>query len=206
MRETIDYAAERSWWAEGDHPLDARERERIGRALVAGEDPGCFARGRLDGRTLLWVATASRLVEVGMGWFGRTAAVPLSAIEGIEVEEGAHGWTVRLAVSGGRRTLIAVSPALGRPFLARLEEATGRTISFLPSRRAQASRLFVSRMGVEPAPAVAGRPPLREAAPAVADHTAVALTAALRDAADLHQRGALTDEEFAALKRRLLGS
>jgi hypothetical protein len=205
MRETIDYAAERSWWAEGDHPLDPRERERVGRALEAGEDPGCFARGRLDGRTLLWVATARRLVEIGMGWFGRTVAVPLTAIEGIEAEEGAHGWTIRVAVPGGRRTLIAVSPSLGRPFLARLEEATGRTVSFLPSRRARAGRLFVSRMGVDPSPQTASLAPARDPAPAVADHTAVALTAALRDAADLHQRGALSDEEFAALKRRLLG-
>jgi hypothetical protein len=32
------------------------------------------------------------------------------------------------------------------------------------------------------------------------------MLAQLREAADLHQSGALTDDEFTALKRRLLGS
>jgi hypothetical protein len=40
---------------------------------------------------------------------------------------------------------------------------------------------------------------------APADHTAVSRAAALREAAELHRSGALSDDAFANLKRRLLG-
>jgi hypothetical protein len=203
MRETIDYGAERSWWAEGDHPLDGRELERVRAALAPGEAVALFARGRLDGRSLVWAVTAERLVEVRMGWFGRHEALPLASVTAIEVEEGAHGWTIRVAAAGGRRTLIAVAPSLGRPLVRRLEEVSGSAVSFMASRRAGTTRLFVSHMRGAPASVPAPTGP-SEATRAPSDHTAASLTAALREAAELHRSGALSDEEFAAVKRRLL--
>jgi hypothetical protein len=206
MRETIDYAAERSWFAAGDHPLDSRERERLRQALEGGDEIRQFVRGRTDGRPTVWAATERRLVFCSLGWFGRTRQLGYDAVAALQVEEGAHGWTLRLDSAQGREALVAVAPALGRGFLALLEEKAGKTAAFLASRRASASRLFVTRHGPA-APAApdapARRAPLPPAAPA--DHTAVSLTTALREAAELHRSGALSDDEFATLKRRLLG-
>jgi hypothetical protein len=206
MRETIDYSAERSWFAAGDHPLEPRERDRVQRVLEANEAIAHFVRGRSDGRPAVWAATDRRIVCCTLGWFGSSATLAYASLAAHQVEEGVHGWTIRLDSSGGREALVAVAPSLGRTFVGHLESVTGKTVTFLPSRRTSTSRFFVARRGVaaaggESAPEPPGMPPL----PAPADHTAVGLTSALREAAELHRSGALTDEEFAALKRRLLG-
>jgi hypothetical protein len=129
-----------------------------------------------------------------------------ASVAALQVEEGAHGWTIRLDSSRGREALVAVAPSLGRTFVGHVESVTGLPVTFLASRRTATSRLFVARRG---RPAVEGvpspEPPRMPAQPAPADHTAVGLTTALREAAELHRNGALTDDEFAALKRRLLG-
>jgi hypothetical protein len=204
MRETIDYLTERSWFAAGDHPLERRERERLQQSLQAGETITQFVRGRAEGRPAVWAATDQRLVFCGLGWFGRASALTYDRVAAHQVEEGAHGWTIRLDSANGREALVAVAPSLGRGFVALLEAKTGKPVTFLASRRAGTSRLFVSHQGApaqhEPPDRAATMPP---AAPA--DHTAVGLTAALREAAELHRSGALSDDEFTALKRRLLG-
>lgn len=206
MRETIDYSAERSWFAAGDHPLDPRERERVQRALEASEAIAHFVRGRSDGRPAVWAATDRRIVCCTLGWFGSSAALAYESVAAHQVEEGVHGWTIRLDSSRGREALVAVAPSLGRTFVGHVESVTGKPVTFLASRRTTTSRLFVARRG---RPAVDGvptpEPPRMPAHPAPADHTAVGLTTALREAAELHRNGALTDDEFAALKRRLLG-
>jgi hypothetical protein len=206
MRETIDYSAERSWFSEGDHPLEPRERDRLQRALDAGEAIARFVRGRSDGRPAVWAASDRRIVCCTLGWFGSSAVLDYASVAALQVEEGAHGWTIRLDSSRGREALVAVPPSLGRSFVAHLESVTGKAVTFLPSRRTATPRLFVARQG---APGAGGRaahePPPMPANPAPADHTAVGLTTALREAADLHRSGALTDDEYAALKRRLLG-
>ena len=206
MHETIDYSAERSWFAAGDHPIEPRERERVQQALEQGELITQFVRGRSDGRPTIWVATDRRLVFSSLGWFGRTRLLGYESVAAHQVEEGAHGWTIRLDSVHGREALVAVAPTLGRGFVTHLEERTQKPVTFLASRRVATSRLFVShRPGAAPAaPSSAPEPPpMPRATPA--DHTAVSLTTALREAAELHRSGALSDDEFAALKRRLLG-
>jgi len=206
MHESIDYTVERSWFAAGDHPIEPRERERVHRSLEDGEAIAQFVRGRSDGRPTIWVATDRRLVFASMGWFGRTRLLGYESVAAHQVEEGAHGWTLRLDSVHGREALVAVAPALGRGFVAHLEERTQLPVTFLVSRRASTSRLFVSngRSDTPKAPnGAAALPPMQRVAPA--DHTAVSLTTALREAAELHRSGALSDDEFAALKRRLLG-
>jgi hypothetical protein len=205
MRETIDYSAERSWFAAGDHPLEARERDRLAKAVPAGEAWTHFVRGRVDGRDAVWVLTAGRVVSAALGFLGRAHAVALADVRALEVEEGAHGWTIRLDHAGGRLALVAAPPSLGRGFLAELEGRTGKAVTFLASRRQGQTRFFVSRVGGAAPTATPAPPPAAARAAAPADHTAVSLTAALREAADLHQRGVLTNDEFSALKRRLLG-
>jgi hypothetical protein len=206
MRETIDYSVEHSWFAAGDHPLEPRERERVQRALEANEAIVHFVRGRSDGRPAVWVATDRRIVCCTLGRFGRSAALAYASLAAHQVEEGAHGWTIRLDSSGGREALVAVAPSLGRAFVGHVESVTGKPVTFIASRRTTSSRLFVARRG---APAVGGvpapAPPRMPPHPAPADHTAVGITTALREAAELHRSGVLTDDEFAALKRRLLG-
>jgi hypothetical protein len=206
MRETIDYSAERSWFSAGDHPLEPRERDRVQRVLETGEAIAHFVRGRSDGRPGVWAATDRRIVCCTLGWFGSSAALAYASVAAHQVEEGAHGWTIRLDSSSGREALVAVAPSLGRSFVEHLESVTGKAVTFIPSRRTATPRLFVARHGTTgvgglPAPEPLRMPPH----PAPADHTAVALTAALREAAELHRNGALTDDEYAALKRRLLG-
>lgn len=208
MHETIDYSAERSWFAAGDHPIEPRERERVQRLLEGGEAIVHFVRGRSDGRPTIWAATERRLVFCSLGWFGRSRQIAFEALAAHQVEEGAHGWTIRLDSASGREALVAVAPGLGRGFVQFVEERTGKPVTFFASRRASTSRLFVThRRGVPDAgpgnhaPVPAPSMPPR----AVADHTAVSLTQALREAAELHRSGALSDDEFAALKRRLLG-
>jgi hypothetical protein len=207
MRETIDYSAERSWFSTGDHPLEPRERERVQRVLESGETIAHFVRGRSDGRPGVWAATERRIVCCTLGWFGSSATLEYASLAAHQVEEGVHGWTIRLDSSRGREALVAVAPSLGRPFVGHLESVTGKPVTFLASRRTTTSRLFVARHGQ---PAVDGgpapqSPPRLPPQPAPADHTAVGLTTALREATELHRSGALTDDEFAALKRRLLG-
>jgi hypothetical protein len=205
IRETIDYSAERSWFAAGDHPLEVRERDRLARALQPGETWTHFVRGRVDGKDAVWVLTEGRVVSAALGFLGRSQAVAVRDVRAFEVEEGAHGWTIRLDHADGRLALVAAPPSLGRGFVAELEGRTGKTVGFVASRRQGNSRFFVSRAaGAAPMPAASG-PPAAALSSAPADHTAVALTAALREAADLHQRGVLSDDEFAALKRKLLG-
>ncbi|HEX5817564.1 MAG TPA: SHOCT domain-containing protein [Gemmatimonadales bacterium] len=204
MRETIDYSTERSWFAAGDHPLERRERERLQKSLEGGEEITQYVRGRSEGRPAVWAATERRLVFCSLGWFGRTSVLPYDRVAAHQVEEGAHGWTIRLDSASGREALVAVAPSLGRGFVTLLESKTGKPVTFLASRRSTTSRLFVSHHGA-PAP---HETPTRAVAPppaAPADHTAVGLTAALREAAELHRSGALSDDEFTALKRRLLG-
>lgn len=206
IRETIDYAAERSWFAAGDHPIEARERDRLARALQPGEAWTHFVRGRVDGKDAVWVLTEQRLVSAALGFLGRSQAVAVGDVQAFEVEEGAHGWTIRLDHAGGRLALVAAPPSLGRGFVAELEGRTGKAVGFLPSRRQGNTSFFVSRAaGAAPSPRAPQAPTAAAMPQAAADHTAVALTAALREAADLHQRGVLSDDEFAALKRKLLG-
>jgi hypothetical protein len=205
MRETIDYSAERSWFAAGDHPLDGRERDRLLKLLQPGEAWSHHVRGRVDGRDAVWVATPTRIAMASFGWRGMAAHVPFDAVAALEVEEGAHGWTIRLDHARGRVALVAAPPTLGRGFVAHLEERTGRTVTFLASRRASQTSWFVTRRATSPAPQGLMPPAAAQVGQAAADATAVGLTAALREAADLHQRGVLSDDEFTALKRKLLG-
>ena len=195
-------SSERSWFAAGDHPLEPRERERVQRALEADEAIAHFVRGRSDGRAAVWAATDHRIVCCTLGWFGSSAGLAYASLAAHQVEEGVHGWTIRLDSSRGREALVAVAPSLGRAFVGHVESVTGKPITFLASRRSTTSRLFVARRGPDGVPAPT---PPRMPDPAPADHTAVHLTTALREAAELHRNGALTDDEFAALKRRLLG-
>jgi hypothetical protein len=204
MHETIDYSTERSWFAAGDHPLERRERERLQKSLEGDEAITQFVRGRSEGRPAVWAATERRLVFCSLGWFGRSSVLPYDRVAAHQVEEGAHGWTIRLDSANGREALVAVAPTLGRSFVTLLESKTGKRLTFLASRRATSSRLFVSHRGARKLPAVPDAPPIMPPA-APADHTAVGLTAALREAAELHRIGALSDDEFTALKRRLLG-
>jgi len=69
-------------------------------------------------------------------------------------------------------------------------------------RRARTLQLFITPRqapGERPA-SVPAMPP-----PAPADHTAVSRTMVLRQAAELHRDGVLSDDDFAALERRLRG-
>ena len=69
-------------------------------------------------------------------------------------------------------------------------------------RRARTLHSFVTPRHApgEPPASVPAMPP-----PAPADHTAVSRTVVLRQAAERHSDGVLSDDEFAALERRVRG-
>lgn len=207
-----------SLWAEGGHPLEARERERIDQVLAPGEAIVHFVRGRTDGKRTVWAATDRRIVVVGMTWRRRVVDVPYEAIRDMESQEGGHGTTMRLFTTGANHALVAVFPALAEAFAAHVGDRIGVTPRFIerPRKPEQAGGGLVSRgvavtslsgaaaaeasAGAVPLTLVRPTPPGTVPAPGGAD-----LVAALREAADLHRAGALTDEEFRALKSRLLG-
>ena len=190
----IDYSRKPSFWAESDAPLGDTELARVRRALEPGEQVVVFARGRTDSKRALWVATDRRLLRIGLGWRGTARAEAYIAVTALEIEEGAHGWTLRLTTGASRHPLIAVAPPLGKPLMDHLEARTGRSATFIASRRA-----------AQPA-----RPDTQ--APVVSAPTLVAPTdntrmmAQLKDAADLLRQGLLSEEEFTLLKQRLLGT
>jgi hypothetical protein len=187
-----------SWWSETDDPMSAAEQDRVAVALEPGETALHFVRGRTEGKRTVWVATDRRVVSIGVTWRGRVRPIAFTEIRGVETEEGAHGWTIRLRTGTGRHALVAAHPSLGQPFVEQVVARSGAAASFIASRRPAAA----SRSSIPAAPPVAA---------AVADATRVAgfpsgeVLAHLREAADLHRSGALTDDEFTALKRRLLG-
>lgn len=235
MAWQLTQAGGRSFWAEGSHGLEEREVARFRGRLSEGEDVVRFVRGRSDGKRAVWVATHRRILLVGTTWFGRTHEEAYEAIRDVEAQEGAHGITVRMTTASRRHALVAVDPVLAEPFTAHLDERTGATTRFIQSLRqpspaelraravaeAAAARAAALAQATAPAPgaaprladtaafAVPGRmpPPVPPLSPpaAAADHTATSLVAALREAAELHRAGVITDEEFAALKARLLG-
>lgn len=205
--ETIDYAAQRSWWSEGDHPLEPAERTRLEHALGGAAAPERFARGRSDGRKAVWALHGEELVAVAWGWLGSTTRrVRAAEVRALEIEEGAHGWTLRAATAGERLALIAVAPSLGRPLAQAIGERAGTEVRFVASRRADRPRARVAEAAGTPTPS-AGAPADR-ASPdgAVRAAAPTDLVAQLERAAALRAQGLLTDDEFAALKRRLLGA
>lgn len=188
-----------SWWSETDEPLSPAETGRLGLALDTGEQVVRFIRGRIDGKRTILAATDRRVIIVGVTWRGRVQALAFTEVRGLETEEGAHGWTVRLLTSAGRYAAVAVHPALGAPFVEAVAARSGAPSSFIASRRPTAPE----QRRVATAPAL---PAAAADATRTATHPSGDMLAQLREAADLHQSGALTDDEFTALKRRLLGS
>ena len=184
------------FWGEGDHPLESGEQAKVSSALGA-EPMVAFARGRTNGKRHLWVLSATRLVSVGMGWFGQTATWPLSSVSALEQEEGSHGMTLRAMAGGGRQHLIAIAPEMSRAFATAVEKATGLTATFIPSkkvvRRADDMRESVAPLHF---------PPPEPTAPAPARTADV--MAELERAASLRASGVLSDAEFAELKHKIL--
>lgn len=199
MTVSDDEPPRRSLFAERGSPMSQRELDRVNRTLAYDEAIEAFARGRHEGKGMVWVLTERRMLLVGTSWQGSTTVLPLEALRGLEAEEGVHGITLRLATDRGTHAVVAVDAGLADRLL-----AVVRTRGLAPVSWVSAS----ARRPAAP-PAVASRPDTPVAVAAdVAARTALAerLVAALREADELRRRGALTDAEFARLKERILSS
>lgn len=202
-----------SFWGEGEQPMSSQESAKVQSALAAGESIAAWARGRTDGKRALWVATERRLLRVGLTFFGRRAEHALDSLRAIEEQEGAHGMTLRVTTATEGLHLIAISPGMSRRFVAHLGERTGIAPQFIPSKKAKGS--FASGVVSRPmdvaaelerraAAAAAPAPAPLEAPATPAPAAGPDLVSSLREAAELHRSGVLTDAEFAALKAKLL--
>lgn len=191
------FVASPSFWSEGYHPLDTKELQRLSTALKPGEAIVHWMRGRTDGKRWVWATTESRSVLLGFGWRGGQFEVPHGAVKAVEMQEGAHGHTVRLTTAARLHSLIAVHPPHSAAFVAYVGERNGITPTFIPSKRA----------GWTPAPRVEARAEAPAVTPPAAPVAATSddLVARLQALATLRAEGALSEEEFTAAKRRLLG-
>ncbi|MDX2194551.1 MAG: SHOCT domain-containing protein [Gemmatimonadales bacterium] len=207
-----------SLWSEGDHPFEAKEQQRVSATLATGETVHRWVRGRTDGKRTLWLATERRIVVLRVGgFFPRSSELAVADVRALEMQEGAHGHTVRLTTTTTRVSLLAVHPPMSVAFAEHLKGAAGIEPVLIPSRRATPGRdaqaeAYAAAEAERRARYEANRRAVFEATQAaVAAPAAPAAAAAggdllqrLKEAAALREAGVLTDDEFAALKARLL--
>jgi len=180
-------------------PLRPDELQLLQRLLQPGETVEAHVRGRAErsGWTV-WSLTPQRLICVDMkGRKPRTHGH--GAISGVQAIRGKWGATLRLEAAGTVESFFAADAALGDPVV-------GVLLRYCPQLEAPA------KLVLPPAP-----PPPPKPLPGVPAHFRVPAAAApladpgrlldsLREAAALREKDLLTDEEYSALKRRLLGT
>ena len=181
-------------------PLRPDELQLLQRLLQPGEMVEAHVRGRAErsGWTV-WSLTPQRVICVDMK--GRKPrAHAHGAISRVQAVRGKWGATMRLEAAGTVESCFAADAELGDSFVAVL-------LRYCP--QLQAPEKLVQPPAPPPPPKPLPGVPANfrvqaAAPPPVADPER--LLASLREAAALREKDLLTDEEYSALKRRLLGS
>jgi hypothetical protein len=178
-------------------PLRPDEEALLGRVLQKGESVERYVRGRGERvGWVLWVLTPNRLLCINLK--GKRPPRELAHEHVTRVEAIRGKWGGNLFVHAGdiREEIFAADPALGDAFMEAL-------VGYRPTLSAP-SKLVVP----EPPPEPQFDARLRAYAPSPtppAVDPSQRLMESMREAAALREKGLLSDEEFAALKRKLLG-
>jgi hypothetical protein len=184
-------------WSRAAAPLAADEEAVVRRALRPGETLERYVRGRGQGvGWTLWALTPERLVFVTLKGRREPRVHAHDAVRRVEAVPGKWGATLVVEAGGTREAIFGADAILSDLFFEALaayrpDIAWPAKLGVVPTLAAQA--------------ALAPVPARSSTAPSPPDDDATRLMAALREAASMKEQGLLTAEEFAALKRRLLG-
>jgi hypothetical protein len=185
-------------------PLNPAEQGLLQRSLAADETLERYLRGRGErvGWTL-WALTAKRLHCITINGKLPPRAYAHGSLVGLEAVRGKWGATVLVRTAEARELIFAADFAQSDEFLEALADYNGADVVAPPKLTPPPpppEPVVPRRAAVSPAPGMGA-----SAAPRV-DGEPERLVESLREAAALREKGLLTDDEFAALKRRLLGT
>lgn len=180
-------------------PLRPDELQQLQRLLQPGETVEAHVRGRAERRGwTVWTVTPQRVLCVDLK--GRAPrAHAHSAVAAVKAIRGKWGATLRLEVAGTVESFFAADPQLGDSFVAVL-------LRYCPHLESPQKLVRPPEPPPppKPLPGVPANFKVQGAAPPQAD--AERLLDSLREAAALREKNLLTEEEYSALKRRLLGA
>jgi hypothetical protein len=177
-------------------PISPEEQALLTRSLQAGEPVQRYVRGRGERvGWMLWALTPERFLSVNLKGKRPPRLLAHAQVTAVDAVRGKWGAELRVDAGDVREVIFAADHALSDRFLEAL-------VTYCPTV-------------VPPPKLVVPEPPseLGVVAPAwpraqspVADGAdSERLVEALREAAHLREKGLLTDEEYSALKRKLLG-
>jgi hypothetical protein len=180
-------------------PLSPAEEALLQRSLAPNEIMGRFLRGRGERvGWMLWALTPERLLCLTVSGKKPPRAHFHGSVVAVEALQGKWGATVLLRTRDAREMIFAADPALTDEFVAQF-------VVHNPSLAAPPKLVPCEPPPPEFVPAAAAAGPSAPGEPQVETETG-RLVAALREAAALREKGLLTEEEFAAVKRKLLGT
>jgi hypothetical protein len=192
-------------------PLRPDELRLLERVLQPGEAVAAHVRGRREGSGwTVWALTPQRLICVDTKGSRAARTYAHSALSKVTAISGKWGATLRLEAGTARESFFAADPELGDRFFAVL---TGHCPQLpLPPALAPAPQPVADAV---PGPhAMPKGVPPRDfvphggvaAAPSSDPVAAPSLLASLQEAAVLREKNLISEDEYAALKRRLLGA
>ena len=175
-------------------PLSPAEEALVQRSLAPDETLERYLRGRGERvGWMLWALTPQRLLCVTVNGKRPPRAHVHGAVVGVEAIRGKWGATLHVHTSTTREVIFAADLALSDDFV----EAF---VNYCPNVAAP------PKLAPPEPPPPERVPASLVASPPRGDAESGRLVEALREAAALREKGLLTDEEFAALKRKLLGT
>jgi hypothetical protein len=191
-------------------PLRPNELQLLQRLLQPGELVEAHVRGRAEGSGwIVWALTPQRLLCVDMKGKRAARSHGHGAVRSVTAITGKWGATLRLEAGAVRESFFAADPELGDRFVAVL-------LGYCPQLDAPAKLVPAPKPAAAPPPPPEmrkGVPPPRDfvphgapfASPAPAA-SAANLLQSLQEAAALREKNLLSEDEYTALKRRLLGA
>lgn len=182
---------------DADGPLTEAEQQAVRPLLQPGETMRGYVRGRVVGAgSSLWMLSSQALHLLDSGRH-RPVSLPLASVQAVDSLNGRYGQTLVLIAADQRRSIFGAHRQLAAALMHAL--ATLRPDLRQPTA-VPVRPLHAAAVAEDAADAArwlaASRARLQ---PSVFD-----AVLALREAADLHERGVLDEREFGLLKERLL--
>jgi hypothetical protein len=185
-------------------PLNSAEQGLLQRSLAADETLERYLRGRGErvGWTL-WALTGKRLHCITVNGKLPPRAYVHGSLVGLEAVRGKWGATVLARTSEARELIFAADFAQSDEFLEALANYNSGNVVTPPKLTPPPPP---PEPTVAPRAVVGAAPGGRASTAPRGDVEPERLVDSLREAAALREKGLLTDDEFAALKRKLLGT
>ena len=187
-------------------PLRPNELQLLERLLQPGEAVAAHVRGRAEGSGwTVWALTSQRLLCVDTKGRRPGRAHNHAAVRKVTAIAGKWGATLRLDTGGARESFFAADPELGNRFVEVL-------LGYCPHLEAPATLVPAPKPVAAPTapPEMSKGVPPRDfvphGAPLAGSAPAAGLLQSLQEAAALREKNLLSEDEYTALKRRLLGA